>query len=167
MVKAKKFYTELTQKAIKANLAIDIFAFSLDQFGLLEMKYLAEKTGGIIVMQESFSSDVFKDTYKKLFDRDPNGYLKMGYAAKLDMHVSRDLKIQGAIGPCISLKKSGGMVSETVIGEGGTTSWYLGGIDRNSTIAFILDLAPNAKETVTNKNGTFQFITIYRHSSGR
>lgn len=59
------------------------------------------------------------------------------------------------------------MVSETVIGEGGTTSWYLGGIDRNSTIAFILDLAPNAKETVTNKNGTFQFITIYRHSSGR
>jgi protein transport protein SEC23 len=28
--KAKKFYTELTQRAIKANLAIDIFAFTLD-----------------------------------------------------------------------------------------------------------------------------------------
>lgn len=50
MAKAKKFYTEITQRAIKANLAIDIFAFTLDQFGLLEMKYLAEKTGGIIVM---------------------------------------------------------------------------------------------------------------------
>jgi protein transport protein SEC23 len=28
--KAKKFYTELTQRAIKANLAIDIFAFTTD-----------------------------------------------------------------------------------------------------------------------------------------
>lgn len=146
ITKAKKFYTELTQRAIKANLAIDIFAFSLDQFGLLEMKYLAEKTGGIIVMQESFNSDVFRDTYKKLFDRDINGFLKVGYAAKMDVHVSRDLRIQGAIGPCISLKKSGNMVSETVLGEGGTTSWYLGGIDRNSTISVMLDLAPNGKD---------------------
>lgn len=30
MAKAKKFYTEMTQKAIKANLTIDIFAFTLD-----------------------------------------------------------------------------------------------------------------------------------------
>lgn len=57
------------------------------------MKYLAEKTGGIIVMQEAFNSDVFRDTYKKLFDRDANGFLKMGYAAKLDLHISRDLRI--------------------------------------------------------------------------
>lgn len=59
------------------------------------------------------------------------------------------------------------MVSEMVIGEGGTTSWYLGGIDRNSTIAFLFDLAPNAKEIMNNKNAYIQFITVYRHSSGR
>jgi len=35
------------------------------------------------------------------------------------------------------------MVGETSIGEGGTTSWSLGGMDRNSTIALILDLAPS------------------------
>ena len=35
------------------------------------------------------------------------------------------------------------MASEQIIGEGGTTSWYAGGLDRNSTILFILDLAPN------------------------
>jgi len=57
------------------------------------MKYLAEKTGGIVVMQESFDSDVFKDTYKKLFDRDVNGYLKTGNAAKIEIVLSKELKV--------------------------------------------------------------------------
>jgi protein transport protein SEC23 len=129
------------------------------------MKYLAEKTGGIVVMNESFNSDVFRNTYKKLFDRDVNGFLKLGYAARLDVLVSRDLRVQGAIGPCISLKKAGPMVSENPIGESGTTSWYLGGIDRNSTLALLYDL--NVKEAAASKFAFFQFLTTYRHSSGR
>lgn len=142
LAKAKKFYNELAQRAIKANLTVDIFAFTLDQFGLLEMKYLAEKTGGVVVMQEKFDSDLFRETYRKLFDKDANGFLKFGFGAKVDMFVSKDVKIQGAVGPCISLKKGGPMVSEVTIGESGTTSWYAGGLDRNSTILFMLDLAP-------------------------
>lgn len=113
MAKAKKFYTELTQKAIKANLTIDIFSFSLDQFGLMEMKYLAEKTGGVVVMEEKFDSEVFRESYKRLFDKDANGYLKMGFGSKIDAFVSKDIKIQGAVGPCISHKKGGPMVAET------------------------------------------------------
>ena len=50
MARAKKYYTEVTLRAIKANVTVDIFAFTLDQFGLLEMKFLAEKTGGVVVM---------------------------------------------------------------------------------------------------------------------
>lgn len=38
------------------------------------------------------------------------------------------------------------MVSEISTGEGGTTSWYTGGLDRNSTILFLLDLA-SGKDT--------------------
>ena len=38
-------------------------------------------------------SDVFRESYKKLFDRDVNGCLKMGFAAKLDIWVSKDLKV--------------------------------------------------------------------------
>lgn len=110
---------------------------------------------------------MFRQTYKKLFDRDVNGFLKMGYAGKLDLHVSRDLRIQGAIGPCISLKKAGPMVSENVLGESGTNSWYLGGIDRNSTIGIMVDLGPNVKDTVQTKSAYMQFLTYYRHSSGR
>lgn len=40
----------------------------------------------------------------------------MGFGAKLDILVSKDLKVNGAIGACLSLKKSSPMVSEIEIG---------------------------------------------------
>jgi protein transport protein SEC23 len=36
----------------------------------MEMKSLAEKTGGFIIMNEEFNTEVFKETYKKIFDKD-------------------------------------------------------------------------------------------------
>ena len=59
------------------------------------------------------------------------------------------------------------MVAEMSVGEGGTTNWYLGGLDRNSSIAVMLDLAPALKETNPSKSAMVQFVTTYRHSSGR
>ena len=79
---------------------VDTFAFSLDQFGLLEMRSLSEKTGGYLIVNEEYNTNVFKDTYSKIFEKDANGDLKMGFSAKLDMFVTKDLKICGAIGPC-------------------------------------------------------------------
>lgn len=35
------------------------------------MRTISEKTGGYTVMNEEFNSDVFKATYKKIFDLDP------------------------------------------------------------------------------------------------
>jgi protein transport protein SEC23 len=39
------------------------------------------------------------------------------------------------------------MVSEVELGESGTTAWYIGGLDRNTTLTFLLDL-PNHLEKV-------------------
>eukprot|EP00972_Heterocapsa_arctica_P106192 15644026-Heterocapsa_arctica.AAC.1 len=50
--KALKFYTSLVQRAVECGFAVDIFACSLDQVGLYEMKVVTDKTGG-------------KDNYKK------------------------------------------------------------------------------------------------------
>lgn len=47
-----------------------MYAFSVDQVGIMEMKSMAEKTGGYTVMNEEFNADVFKQTYKKIFDLD-------------------------------------------------------------------------------------------------
>jgi protein transport protein SEC23 len=74
------------------------------------MKPLVEKTGGYVVVHEEFNSNVFKDSYKKFFELDQNNCLKMAFDSKIDVIVSKDLRICGAIGPCTSLKKGGPMV---------------------------------------------------------
>jgi protein transport protein SEC23 len=55
---------------------------------------------------------MFRESYKKLFEVDQNGEMKLAVAAKVEIWVSRELKIQGAIGSCVSLKKNGPMVSD-------------------------------------------------------
>lgn len=82
----------------------------------MEMKSICEKTGGYVVMNEEFNSDVFKQTYKKIFDLDPETQeLKMATAGRIDVMVSKELKINGALGCCTALKKPGPMVSETEV----------------------------------------------------
>lgn len=68
----------------------------------MEMKIIAEKTGGYVIMNELFNSDVFKETYKKMFDKEENGNLKLATAGKIDLWVSKELKIHGALGSCSS-----------------------------------------------------------------
>lgn len=163
--KAQKYYSGLTQRAIKANTAVDIFGFVLDQFGLYEMRPLAEKTGGYILLNESFSSKVFKSSFEKLFDKDENGDLRMGFGARLNFIASKEVLVSGAIGPCTTLKV-GTQLAETQFGEAETTSWYMGAIDRCSTIAIFIEVAGTGKET-QGKAAYMQFLTQFRHSSGR
>lgn len=148
-------------------MTVNIFAFTLDQFGMTEMKSLAENTGGYIVLNEMFDSESFRDSYKKLFEKDQNGDQKTGCQAKLEIIVSKDLKISGIIGPATSLKKTGPMVGEVEIGKGGTSSWYLGQVDKCTTVAVYYELNTNNTAKVINKVGYFQYQTIYKHSTGR
>lgn len=168
--KAQKYYTTLAQRAAKAYQVIDIYGFTLDQFGLAEMRALAEKTGGYMIINEMYNSRVFKDTFKKVFEKDANGDLKYGFNGEITVHASKELKISGCIGQCTSLKKTGPQVSETEIGQGGTTAWYLGGLDRNLTLAFYLDVPasqPGKENILTAKMGFLQFVTQYKHPSGQ
>ena len=52
---------------------------ALDQVGVLEMKSCFETTGGYYVMTDSFGNPVFKESFKKFFEVDENGELKMGF----------------------------------------------------------------------------------------
>lgn len=49
---------------------MDMFAFTLDQFGMLEMKKIIECGGGFFVLQEMFASNIFRDSFKKVRDGD-------------------------------------------------------------------------------------------------
>jgi len=166
--KALKFYTSLAQRAVQAGFAVDIFACSLDQVGLHEMKVVADKTGGYMVMSDSFSMHVFKDSFRKVFDCDEHGFLLGGFNAKVEVFTSRECKCNGAVGGLSSLGKKGHSVAEVEIGEGNTVQWIVGSLDRNTTIGFYFDVTNKEGATMAQgKQAFLQFQTCYQHASGR
>lgn len=189
---ATKFYTGLAHRAATQGHAIDIFACSLDQLGLYEMKVCCDKTGGYIVLSDSFSMSVFIDSLKMCLACDYSGHLNHGYKARLQVNCSRELKVCGAIGDCYSLKKKSAHVSDTVIGEGNTCEWAIAALNRQSTLAFYFELASDESSTgsiaaalntlaggnneskkngevneLAGKQGFIQFQTWFQHPSGR
>jgi protein transport protein SEC23 len=58
----------------------------------------------------------------------------MAFSATLEVKMSREFKVAGAIGPCASLHKRDVSVAETEIGQGGTYAWSLGGVCTQNNI---------------------------------
>lgn len=161
---AQTFYNSLANKAIALRTTIDIFGFSLDQFGLTEMNALVFKTGGIIVMNEEFKQEHFKQSVQRYFRRTEEEGLQLGSGAILDINLSKELRVQGCIGSCASLENKSSMQSTIEVGECRTNSWYLGGTDTQSTLLFFLGLAEQsaAKGFTNGSNCYIQFVLTYR-----
>lgn len=171
---AVKHYASLAERAVSASHVIDIFACSLDQVGMMEMKVCVEKTGGLMVLADTFSQSVFKESLLRVLKKLPaevpkdGGHLQMGFAASLEVLTSREFKVAGAIGPCSSLRKMAPNVAETAIGEGGTNAWSMGGIDPAVTVAVYFEVTNAANNPLPpSKRRFIQFITQYQHASGR
>jgi len=139
---AIKFYTECATRAQKAGIVLDVFVAALDQVGIIEMKSCFDMTGGFYVMTDSFGNPVFKESFKKFFEIDDQGDLKMGFLATTKvMTTMSDFKVSGAIGQCAPVQVTNNQFySSTKIGVGGTNEWYLGGIDRSKSIAIYFDI---------------------------
>lgn len=118
--KATQFYQGLATRAANNGHAVDIFCCAIDQIGLAEMRSMSEKTGGYLVLTDTFKSDVFKLSLQRIFSRDTTGALRMGLNASIQLLTSPDIKINGAIGPGFAIKKKNNFVSEIEIGMGGT-----------------------------------------------
>jgi len=50
----------------------------------------------------------------------------------LEINCSKDVKVQGIIGPCTSLEKKSPLSSDTVIGQGNTSAWKMCGLDKKN-----------------------------------
>ena len=153
---------------------VDVFACSLDQVGLLEMRELVEATGGLVVLGDSFGQSVFKESLRRVFNRyaddvpQDGGHMTMAFGASLEVLTSREIKVSGAIGPVTSLNKSGPNVSDLEVGRGGTNLWGLGGVDPTTTIAVYFDVTnPGNTPLPEGKRRFIQFLTKYQHSNGR
>jgi protein transport protein SEC23 len=157
---ACEFYDQIAIRAQKAGQIIDVFSCSLNQVGLFEMRGCVEKTGGYMILTDSFSTMQFKDSFKKMFELDEFGFLKMNFKAKLEIHATNPVKLSGGIGHLVSLEINAADVSDIKIGEGGTRAWSLGGTDINSTYTFILDMN-NTTPTVAPKFAYIQILTSF------
>lgn len=167
--KAVKFYDSLGKQLVSQGHVLDLFASALDQVGVAEMKVAVERTGGLVVLSESFGHSVFKDSFKHLFD---NGEQSLGlcFNGTLEIYCSKDIKIQGVLGPCTSLEKKGVAVADTVIGQGNTTAWKLCSLDKNTCLTVYFDIASSER---SNAPGTLnpelylQFLTSFQNPEGQ
>ncbi|CAN4120872.1 unnamed protein product [Withania somnifera] len=167
--KAVHFYEELAKQLVSQGHILDVFASALDQVGVAEMKVAIEKTGGLVVLAESFGHSVFKDSFKRVFE-DGEQSLGLCFNATLEINCSKDIKIQGIIGPCTSLEKKGPAVSSTVTGEGNTTAWKLCGLDKNTCLTVFFDVSSSEKPDPLRNiypQLYIQFLTSYQSPDGQ
>ncbi|KAG6018142.1 GTPase-activating protein S23 [Claviceps lovelessii] len=167
--KALKFYDNLARKVAHNGHIIDIFAGCLDQVGLLEMKGLCNSTGGHMILTDSFTSSMFKQSFIRVFEKDGDENLLMGFNAVLEVLTTKELKVTGLIGHAVSLNKKSVSVGETECGIGNTCSWKMCGIDPQASYGVYFEVASQGPAThqQTPQKGMIQFLTYYQHSSGQ
>ncbi|KAJ7961827.1 Protein transport protein SEC23 [Quillaja saponaria] len=168
--KAVKFYEGLSKQLVHQGHVLDLFACALDQVGVAELKTAVERTGGLVVLAESFGHSVFKDSLTRVFQ---SGDYDLGLSSNgiFEINCSKDIKVQGIIGPCASLEKKGPLCSDSVIGQGGTSAWKLCGLDKATSLCLIFDIvrkeSPDATVQSSSNQFYFQFLTYYQHNSGQ
>ncbi|KAA8595212.1 hypothetical protein FQN60_012347 [Etheostoma spectabile] len=157
--KATKYYEAMANRSAVNGHCIDIYACALDQTGLLEMK-------GHIVMGDSFNTSLFKQTFQRVFSKDYNGDFRMAFGGVLEVKTSREVKVCGTIGPCVSLNAKGSSVSENEMGIGGTSQWKVCGINPSTTLALYFEVVNQHNAPVPQGGrGVIQFVTQYQHSN--
>ena len=162
--KASKFYESLAKKAATAGISVDLLIGCLDQVGVAEMRSLVNLTGGNIVLSDSFSTNIFKQSCQRIFLKDSNGHLTMAFNGQMEVFVSSQLRLSGLIGPAVGLGKRGPTVAETEIGTGGTSIWKFCSFTPRTTAAVFFEMAGTPG---SSNAGHVQFVTMYQHASGQ
>ncbi|KAM3277991.1 hypothetical protein ACQJBY_045707 [Aegilops geniculata] len=163
--KAQDFYKKVAKRLTDSALVLDLVACSLDQIGAAELRYPVEVSGGLMVLTESFESEQFKSCLRQTFKREGTDYLNMNFNATIEVVTSKEVKICGALGPCISLHRQNSLVSDKEIGEGGTNYWRMSTLNSKTCIAFFFR-ADCRRDTDPPTVFFIQFMTRYRHGDG-
>ncbi|KAF8118389.1 hypothetical protein N665_0005s0152 [Sinapis alba] len=167
---AVEFYEKLAKQLVHQGHVLDVFASSVDQVGIAEMKVAVEQTGGVVVLAESFGHSVFRDSLKRVFQSGEND-LGLSSCGIFEINCSKGVKVQGIIGPCASLDKKGPLCSDTGIGQGHTSAWKMCGLDKSTSICLVFEIAKREKADVVLQSQInqfyFQFLTYYQHSNGQ
>lgn len=158
------FYKRVSERLSEASIILDLFACSLDQVGAAELKNAVESSGGFMMLGDSFESDQFRNCLQHIFTRDEEGNLNMYFDATIEVVTTKDIRICGALGPCVSLQKRNNLVSDDETGEGGTYMWKLGELTHKTSIAFFFQVS-DERDPQPGSAFLIQFITRYRQGN--
>jgi protein transport protein SEC23 len=165
-----QYYEALAKRAAVNGHVVVIFSGALDQVGLLEMRSLATSTGGDLILSDSFTTSIFKQSLMRMFSTDDEGNLDMAFNATLDVKTSKEIKVSGLIGHAVSVASKSMYVGETEIGTGGTSIWRMAGLMPRSSFGIYFEIVSQAMPGVGSGGagpfGSIQFTTHYTHSSG-
>lgn len=123
-----------------------------------------------MVLTDSFTSSMYKQSFVRVFDKDANDNLVMGFNASLEVMTTKELKVTGLIGHAVSMNKKAANVGETECGIGNTCSWKMCGIDPAASYGIYFEIAGQggpAQMSSGAQKGMMQFLTYYQHSSGQ
>lgn len=170
--KAYEYYKKLGHKSADNGIVIDIFAGCYDQVGLEEMRAGSSATGGVMVLTDSFTTAIFKQSFIRIFNVDQDGNLDMGFMGNLMIKTSNEIKISGLLGHAIGLdnKSTHVSLSSSPIGIGGTSSWKLCSLTPDTTVTIFFEVVSQSPPTVLGgtafPQAFIQYATHYLHSSG-
>ncbi|KAJ4455415.1 putative Protein transport protein Sec23A [Paratrimastix pyriformis] len=165
--RAQKYYQALARRAAGKGHCIDAFMCARDQIGFLEMRDLVECTGGLTVLTDSFTQEVFKLSFSKMFDSTQRE-LDMAFNGILTVQTGKEFKVAGALGHCVSLERKSPSVCDYEVGIGGTCAWKMCGLNSTTTVALFYEITN--QHGVEVPQGSFpvvQLRTEYTHPSGR
>ncbi|WOL16905.1 protein transport protein sec23-1 isoform X1 [Canna indica] len=163
--KARSFNKQLAQRLSDGSFVLDLFACSLDQVGTAELKYPIETSGGFLVLADSFESEQFRKCLRYIFKHEGTDHLNMNFDATIEIVTTKEVKICGALGPCMSLRKKNNSVGDKEIGQGGSNMWKMSTLTSKTCITFIFQVCTD--HNVEPPPVFFvQFMTRYRHGNG-
>ncbi|CCH46283.1 hypothetical protein BN7_5875 [Wickerhamomyces ciferrii] len=152
--------------------SISIFTSGYDQPGTYEMSSLTTLTGGLLILADSFTTNIFKESFNKIFDVTKDGYNDIKTRGSLTVLTSQHLKVAGLIGKGSRLERYHGsenFISDVPIGQGLTNVWSLPLITskHNYSLFFHVNTVGHSSEKRgIPKHLCIQFQTVYKHPDG-
>ncbi|RWR87276.1 zinc finger protein [Cinnamomum micranthum f. kanehirae] len=117
--------------------------------GIAEIKVAVERTGGLVVLAESFGHSVFKDSLKRVF-QSADSDLGLSYNWHTDIHL------------LVIIEQKGPICSETVIDQGNTSAWKMCGLAKATSLCLMFDIL---KKDIPDAIGQ-PASNHYQHSDG-
>ena len=164
---ATKFYNSMGIRLATSSHALDVFACSLDQVGLAEMKLAVDQTGGQVILAEQFGAENFRKSLRKMFARREDGTLEMLFNGTFSAFCTPHVMVQGCIGPVSALAVKSKSISENEVGLGQTTSWRMCAFTPSTSIAVYYEIVNQHSNPLPHGQPFYlQFCCRYKLSTG-